>query len=337
MKQPDIYQITTDRLKKYRLFSDETIETVAKTAKKQASYQSYRDFFEDAGIPVPTLYITKKKTGVPVVDIPSKVEPSKGTIVVHLPMANPLDPNQLYQIATIVAVNPAYRVVAFGNPSGIPNFYRQQNLSLRQRIAIAFTNNIQALVAAELEYLNAQNIDNSYHVGYSYGALKTLISSYYAKPGVIKGMILVDPVAHSRGFKQLVENFQATLGPLGEYVNRTMLESYFEARKDTSESARQPRRGLVRQINIAIGLLLARIDFINFFEKVLERHPDVSATVAWGSKSELGNDAHLKANLYNLVHSKYEVHSMRLEGDKHAMANDVHLYAAIIKEALSKA
>ncbi len=335
MKQSEIYKHTADRLKRCNVFSEATIKTVASFADKQSKYTSYKDFFNAMNIPKPTLFTMKKSGGVAVVDILAKNK-QKGTIVLHLPMANPLDENQLYHIATVVGTNPSYRVIAFGNPSGKPYNYREQNLNLWQKFAVAFTNNLRPLVCAELEYIKSQGIEETHHVGYSYGAHKAMIEAYYSNPATVKSLTLIDPVAHTRGFRQLVHDFKNTLQPMGEYVNRTHIQTYFDARKAAADK-RHYDHALTRPINIAIGLLLRRVDFITMLEKVFRQQPGMLATVAWGSQSELTNDAHMKVSMHRLKYEeKKNIRAIRIETGKHALANDIHLYAAFILDIPSR-
>lgn len=335
MAQNSISKSTSDRLEKYNVFSEATITTVASFAEKQNTYKTYQAFFKDIGISKPKLFVATNGAGVPYVDISAKKKSSKGVIILHLPMANPLDENQLYHIATVAGTNPDYRVIAFGNPSGKPYKFKQQNLSFWQKASIAFTKNSRALVEAELEYLASQKLGKVHHVGYSYGAHKAMIESFYSD-NTTASMTLIDPVAHPRGFRQLVHDFKNTFHPMGEYVNRTQLQTYFDARKTAAET-RHHDHALTRPINIAIGVLLRRIDFVTLFEKVLEVQPSIAATVAWGSESELGNDAHMKVSMHRLKYeSRKNIQALRLVAGKHALANDIHLYAAIIKQAISR-
>jgi len=330
-----IEKTTTDRLRRYGLFSAATLRVVSQLARKQVGYTTYQAFFDEVGVTKPKLYISTQKGvgGVPYVDVPAKAKQQEGTIVLHLPMGNSLDPNQLYQVATIAAANPAYRVIAFGNPSGKPYHYREQNLSVRKLWNIAFSSRRHALVAAELEYLASQEVTSAYYVGYSYGALKALIASQYSQ-GEQKGLILIDPVAHPRGLRQLFRDFNTSFKPMGEYVNRTQVQTFFDARHDAVKLV-DYSAGLTRPINIAIGLMLARTDLAPLIDEVLKKKPNLELAVAWGSKSELGNDAHMKVTMHRLAHEYASVRTLRLEGDTHPFANDIHLHAAIIREALS--
>lgn len=332
-----LYATTLKRLSKYSVLSSRTAEAVARSIQAQSEFATYQDLFRAVEMPTPTFYRSKKSGGVAVVDIPSRQQKEEGTIVIHLPMANPLDSNQLYQVATVALLQPSYRIIAFGNPSGAPYSFPEQNLTMLKRLGIGSLRNTRPLVAAEIDYLKECGVKNAHHVGYSYGAHKALIQALYSDSELIKSVTFIDPVAHPRGMKQLIEDFQNTFHPMGEYVNRTKLTTYFDARHDASET-KHHKTALRRPINIAIGFLMARFDFITNLRQLLTQNPHIYVAVAWGSKSELGNDAHMSVSMHQLAHDYPEqMLSMRLEDDKHSVANDVTLYAAIIREVLSAA
>lgn len=337
MSTESIHELTKQRLEKYEVFSDTTCKLVAAFAQKQSKYKTYQAFFEAVGMPAPQLYVNKKGEGVSVVDIASQSsKSSQGTIVIHLPMSNPLDANQLYHVATVAATNPHYRVIAFGNPSGEPFSYKEQNLNFWKRIGIGTLRHLRPLVSAEIDYLKEQKIATMHLVGYSYGAHKALIETSYLKPGVVKSLVLIDPVAHPRGMKQLTEDFRRTFQPLGGYVNRTEMQTYFDARAEAAKT-KHHKEALARSITIAIGFMMARFNVVPFLTKVISRHPHLQVSVAWGSDSELGNDAHVSTSLAQLSRdTPGMVRAMRLEADTHAFANDIYLYAAIIHEGLIK-
>ncbi len=332
----EAYNQTKDRLKAYGLFSDKTIEIVAQVAQKQAAYTTYQDFFVDMGVPEPEFFYYTKRHAVHLVEVPPRVTTARAderVLVLHLPMGNPLDPNQLYQVATIAAANPTYRIVAFGNPSGKPYSFANQRRSPEEYRAIAFGHNKRALVAGELAYVASKNYHTVHHAGYSFGAHKALIASQHSPQNSVQSITLIDPVAHSRYALQLLGDFTRAFIPLGSYVNRTGIQSFFEAREDAKQL--HFNRGLARPINLATGIMLARLDFIPLLKKTIAAQPKAPFTVAWGSKSEMGNDAHLRANFHNLRARKTHLRELRLEGDQHAFANDIHLHAAIITEALT--
>jgi pimeloyl-ACP methyl ester carboxylesterase len=326
---------TTERLKGYYAFSDAVVATIADFADTQAEYDSYQAFFSSVGVSTSTtLYVNEWGSAVPVIDLSPKGI-SKGTIVVHLPMANPLDPNQLYQIATIVGTNPDYRVIGFGNPSGKPYRFKEQNLTILNRLRIATRRTLRPLVDAELSYLESQRITDATHVGYSYGAAKALIESGLQAKDNVRGLVVIELVSHPRGLKQLASDFKSTLAPLGEYADRPGLETYLEARRN-SIAGKEVQRGLVRPINLAIGFILARLDLLKLLKDFTVKNPAVPITIAWGSKSELVDDALMQTAVRELKETGAPVQAIRLPGLHHALANDIHLHAAIIRQALEE-
>jgi len=337
MSKSAFYDSTRKRLNQYNVFNDDTLDFVATLAQKQVEFESYPKFFKATGVPLePTLFMNSRGRGVVLIDISSREEKERGVFVIHLPMGNSLDTNQLYQVATVALAFPTYRIIAFGNPSGKPYAHPEQNFSVKDWWKVAFSKDVRAAVSTELDYLASQNIKSAIHIGYSYGALKALVTASYADPASIQQLVLLDPVAHPRGPRQLLGDFNATFASLGEYVNRTELQTFLDARQDAVRRV-EYTKGIMRPVNLAIGFMLARADFIPLLERVLQKHPTLKVYVAWGSKSELGNDAHMKASLHNLAHdiAKGRVRSLRLEGDTHAFANDLHVYAAIVHDALS--
>lgn len=330
------YQKTRVRLEKYGVFAPETLDFAARQTELLTQYDTYQELFSAVDVPLkPHVFMDAQDRGVPVVDIASRTEKQDGVLVVYLPMGNSLDTNQLYQIAALAHAFDSYRIIAFGNPSGKPYAYREQNLRLADWLRVVLTKHRRAVVSTECAYLEAQEIRDAYHVGYSFGALKALLMARYGQPDEVKKLVLLDPVAHSRGLKQLLGDFKNTFKPLGEYVNRTELQTFLDARDDAAALVKYTA-GLYRPVNIAIGIMLARVDFISLLKTVLQRLPKLAVTVAWGTKSELGNDAHLKANLHVLAHeeAKGRVEALRLTGDTHAFANDLALYTAIVHDAV---
>lgn len=333
MAAKNFAETTTARLQRYFPFSPQVITIVAQYAAKQAQFKTYKEFFrsEDVSVDI-VLYSTERHGSVSVVDVaPNGSE--KGTLVIHLPMSNPLDPNQLYQVATIAGTNPGYRVIGFGNPTGKPYYFKDQNLTFLKRWRIASLKSLRPLVEAELSYLDSQEIRDVVHVGFSYGAVKALIESVHSEKGTIKGLVMIEPLSHSRSLKRLIGDFQGTLGPMAEYVHRTGLETYKEARRNAIKG-KQINRGLVRPISIAIAFMLSRINVGATLKEFMTKNPKVPVTVAWGSKSELVDDARMSTTTTELQKAGAPLQAIRLPGLHHALANDVHLHAAIIREGL---
>lgn len=328
------YDYTLKRLQALYPFSKKTTEWVATRAAKQQTFKTYEALFAYVGVPDPALHIAKNGDGVPYIDIPAKAKHQKGVLVVHVSMGNPLDPNQLYQTAAIADINPEYRVIAFGNPSGKPYHVAEQKLSFKKWFSIAFTKNVRPLVHAELDYLASQNIIETTQIGFSYGALKASIESCEQPAGSVKQIIIVDPASHPRNPIRLARDFMRTYKPLGEYINRVESETFHQARGDSARM-RDYAKAYLRPVNIAIGILLSRTSIVRVLQRLIARNPEVKVAAAWGTASELTDDATFNIDLKNLPGiRKGALKTMRMKGQKHAFANDIYLHAAIIREAL---
>ncbi len=322
------------RLKTYHSFSRATLRAVRRLAKKQASYATYGEYFGAVNMPNPTLFALDAHHGVPVVDIHPKG--AKKTLVLHLPMNNPLDTNQQYQLATFATLFPKMRVIGFGNPSGGKYSYKEQNLRWWERLGIASGLFTRPLVKAELEYLATQGITRAYHVGYSYGATKALIASRYAEQGTVKGVVAIERVSRSFTPFHLARKFYASFSPLEGYAQRTGVQTYIDARRDAGKGSNFSE-GLRRPINVAIGWMLASISGTRLTKKVLRAHPRTPVTLVWGTASELVNDATTQRQAARLKNEfGRRVRTIRLEHQHHALANDIHLHAAIVHESLAK-
>ena len=88
---------TDERLQNYYPFDQEVIDTVSAVAERQAADSHYDDFFRRVGIEKPIIHNDRENSSpIQLIDIRPENHDEKSAMVVHLAMANPLDPNQLY-------------------------------------------------------------------------------------------------------------------------------------------------------------------------------------------------------------------------------------------------
>lgn len=333
MNTDELYNTTKARLSSYGVFKRGVVERIAKLAAVQSRFKTYQDFFNEVGVGEPFLHIAADGSGVPVIDVASRPGEYEGVLVVHAPMEMPLNQAQLYLIATLAKANPGYRIIGFGNPSGDRFFYKEQNLKFWRKAKILLTGNKQGLLEAELDYLRSQGVTKTHQAGFSYGALKAVLESQYLPQGSVQSIILIDPVAKPRPLLKLARDFSKTYGPLGKYVNQVNLQTYHTARGDAAKG-RNHRKALLRPVNIIIATLLARLDISKRLKQALVQQPTASVTVAWGTASELGDDKLIVSNIEKLKLSGIDARGLRFTGLEHAMANDVFLYAAIVRQSI---
>ncbi|TXG76347.1 hypothetical protein E6P97_03735 [Patescibacteria group bacterium] len=321
----NIEERTAERLRGYQTpdgcpFSTETIDAVAEVAGRQKRFTGYERFLSYEGRYVAS-YVASNSygSGVEVVEFGSP--DAERTVAYHLPMGNPLDPNQLYTLGTITAANPNMRLAAFGNPSGFD--LRHGGIRPRFLTRIA-KGDFNPLLEPVYRWVDQSGLDGVEHVGYSYGAdlaSQAVLSGKHA----VRSMVAIEPVVGRRNVLQLTKDFQATAEALDTYVGAVQLEGFKAARADSISEASYIK-GLARPTNIAVALGLAKALFYARLEGALlsPRRDDMDATVAWGSQSELTDIDRFPAR----------VRQWKFKEQRHAMGNDIHLQAAIVTEAL---
>lgn len=335
------YNETVERLSSpesgyYQSFDLDIVHGVAEVAARQASFDSYQRYFDYVGLPLTDIYRYQGRSKpIQLIDVRRSEE--DGTLFVHLPMANPLDPNQLFQVATIADANREKRVIATGNPSG--GGYRSGHLSWKQLRAVGnvLQPELGALVETEERYLDdpKHRVEAINHVGYSYGALKAAVAASRTYRQV-ESLTAIEPVIGKRTLVGLIFDFIKTDQALDRYVAAAQTPIYEAAKKDGIGMAGFVR-GLGRLTNIAIGISLAKVDIEEHIETTLIRHDDAHATLAWGSDSELARDEGalaLSSRLFKCYESRFR--PVRLDGQRHALANDPHLHAALVTQGLRR-
>lgn len=281
----------------------------------------------------PTTFIDESGRGISVIDLPArKTRGVKGTIVYQLPMGNPLDHNYRYHLAVLASAHPDYRMIAFGNPSAKPYYLKQHNLSVWASLRVLL-GDVKPLLQAEASYLRRQGIQQATMLGFSYGAVKTLWHAEQLPADTLKNIIVIDPPSHARAPWELLEHFRATFTPMGEYINRTKLPTFFQARAEADKTG-HIGPGLRRPINVLIGLLVARFDVGRAMRRVFRHTPTMPVTLVWGTRSELVAHDHVTTVVQKLQGDALPVTPIVLPGHHHAFANDVILMDAILRQSL---
>lgn len=322
--------VIQERLQEYFPFSPEVIETVSEVAERQKTYSNYQQFFDAENIGEIHNWQPNGLKPVSILDIrPAEHDPNEA-LLLHLPMANPLDSNHVFQAATIAATNPNTRVIAIGNPSG--RKFATGLLSDNNRKQLTERGNWHSLVDPLEQYAEKERIEYIDHAGYSYGALKAVISAGRSYRQV-KNVVAIEPVVGDRSLLKLGADFLSTNKELKRYLDATELPIFLEAHKD-GVGMLAYSRGLLRLTNIAIAHSLTHPKFDERVDDALEKKSRMNTTIVWGSESELALDG-LTSAIVAKLQVKYgvtRVKAIRLAGQKHALANDVHLHAALILE-----
>ena len=322
---------TAERLQSYYNFSDETLAATESVAGYQSTFSSYQQYFEKGlGIPDGPKYTRDGQHQV--IDIRPPEHDPKMAMVVHLPLANPLDANQIFQVGTIANTNPHLRVIAFGNPSG-PG-YQAGMLYKQARIRVT-RGDFAPVVEPVKRYLDNAHIERVHHVGASYGAdlaaEAAADGSYHTEH-----LVPIEPAAIKFWkLREFAKAFKSSALPLQGYVKAANQPLYMAARQDSVKGVAY-NLGIARLSNIAAIRGLARGGFERRVDRALQEQPQARATIIWGSESELAIDGIVNSIVSSLqgLHPR-RVAAIRLRGQKHSLVNDIYLHAALVREALN--
>lgn len=329
---------THERLEGYGAgFTPEVLGAVANVAEAQ-QHQSYKEFFAEYDVRESVDYLFDKDVALDVVDlIPTKDYDESHVRVMHLAMGQPLDPNQLYQIATCFAADPTTRLVAAGNPGGFGEWAGALPIGQGRKV---YKGDLSPTVRPLLRYLHDQEgIETVEHVGYSRGAdvaqVAAALSPEYdldvtetkaIEPTAVKDRGSFRPFAMAR----LGIDFMSSGAALSGYVKASNTPAFREARND---SMGRPGfiRSLTRATNLATTSALANDRFEQRASDALIANPDMTSQVIWGTESELAINSLLHGIVGRMqaTHGFDRVSGRPLEGQRHALANDIHLQAAL--------
>lgn len=323
----------------YHSFSPETVEAVAGMYERIDRYEAqegvgYVNFLESQGANNTKKLIPSEHALNPieVLDIrPEEHDPSEA-MVVHLPMANPLDSNMRFHVASIAATHPESRVIALANPSGPGRKSGALSRDQRQRLV---EGDAATLGEGLAYYLEREGVERTREYGYSYGADKALGGMALDACDVEKLLLLEPASIKQRSLGALAVAFMSTDKAMQGYVEASGSDVYEEARKDAIGVAGYGL-GLARLSNLAIARSLASGNFIGNYTNAMLRQPDMKTTVSWGTDSELAEHGKMQGFVAaaNRAFGAERVQDIQLKGQKHALANHIGLQAALTHEAL---
>ncbi len=324
---------TAARLAEYYPFSEDVIETVSEVAQMQAGHGSYMSFLEAVGARDKLQFGNDEGNIVELIDIKPKDCDPQAAMVIHLAMANPLDPNQLFQTATVAAANPDRRIIAVGNHSGESPVLAALTKDQSKKVK---SGNLSPAVSCLMKYLDQEKVAEVSHVGYSYGS-DLAVESSLADDVEVKNLVLLDPASTLRrltGRLSLALAFIRSGEPLEDYVKATSLNIFEDARKE-SIGMLEYTVGLASSTNRSIARYISRGKMENCLRDALDRQENAHATLVWGSQSELSDDQKMNSLAVRICRAYPErFGKIRIEGGRHAMFNDVHLQAATVAQAL---
>lgn len=325
---------TAEQLHEFYDFSPAVVDRVSETMDRVRSYETYQDFFKSVGFTGIQRWQADGYKPSAVISLAPKDYDETEAICVSLAMGQPLDMNNIYQVALVAAHFPNMQVNAFSNPSGVG--YKGGRVSFGEMGNVA-RGDFTATVDAELKYHDAKRLERVYRGGYSYGVDKALAATIRANQDT-PALALIEPASViSRNLKELGDAFKSAEPALADYVQATDLPTFLDAR-ERSIWGKNYLLALARPTNIAVAKGIGRGLFGTRAAQALLAQPDMQMTVAWGSESELASDTDLQLNMDILkaVHGNH-ARAMRMIGRHHALGDMLPVKLAILDEAFTVA
>lgn len=326
-----------ERLADYHPFDQDVLDTVAEVADRQRRQtwpeMRYR-------LPSKTLFEPIGGKVIELLDIRPRWG-SEATQVYYLPMNNGLDENMSARVATFAAAQPDTRIIAVGNP-GAPG-QKSNRLHLKDLPAV-WKGNLRPTVDPILQYLDANEIGPATHIGYSWGADKASAAAQHADTydqEVLQSILMEPAGVKERSLIELGKAFASSAEPLGAYVEAANSQAYQEARDAAWETNRGAKHGydfgLVRLSNIAVARALSRDMFEQRVDEAMDRQEEMKVSIVWGSESELAINSLMSDIVRRLKENHgHLVTGTAIEGQKHAMGDDIFLQTALILQSLKK-
>lgn len=328
-------------------YSEQVADDLAELRERFQRYESWTDLMGDFSDPAADTYFSEVKysdtSGNPqhILDIrPREIE---STILYHLPMANGIDPNMMTRLFVLAGALPNTQIITAANPASLgKNAGRLGHLGRRE----VSQGHFGATVRPTLEYARSRGVSEASQVGFSYGADKALaaaaIAQYERYSIKAHQLVAMEPASIvRRSILKLGGDFGSSAEHLDEYVDHTNMTAYDDAREQ-ADKENHGMSGLLagiigRKSNRAIARGIARGNFDARIRQAMEANPDLRVAIIWGSESELATDGAMR-HYTEMLRNRFgkRVTPTRIEGQYHAMGDELFFHAAMVRMGLEQ-
>lgn len=337
---------TAERLEQYHVFDPEVVEAVAEVAEEQAPY-SFQELADRYGVgdgpQKASPYGDRRSLGYYELTTPQVDREQYEPMVYHTPMAMPADKSMAARAFRLAALLPETPIMVVGNPSLLG--VRENRVLRKDRFQIAL-GDLSPMSRLVLKHLSNQGVERAQFAGYSFGADLAVTSAAAADNPefnieATNGVFMEPGSVAVRSMTQLLKDFKSAEPQLANYVQAANSQMLNEARdpgaglKPVIDFVRYVG-GLARPTNLAVARALAHGGFWLRASHAMLVQPEMKATLAWGSASELvpERDARDLADFMTTQLAPERVTSLEIPGMHHAGGDDIDLHAAIVLQAI---
>lgn len=155
---------------------------------------------------------------------------------------------------------------------------------------------------------------------------------------VSQGIFMEPAGIKNRSLLELAKDFGSTAAALNDYVAVTNCGAYVEARYLANKLGHGLvgyGLGLARLSNWAIAKSLTQENFWWSLDFALSDHDDMKASIVWGTESELSQHDVMTRETFAMArdYGAARVRAMMINGQKHAMGDDIYLHAAMVLQS----
>jgi hypothetical protein len=329
---------TAERLQSYGAFDETVIEIVERVAHEQ-NQSTYTELVDKYGIEDgPEIFFgTGQHKPIEILTInPFKYcDPTRARLL-YAPMGIPVDASMAMRGLRLFASDPSEQLLIVGNAGAPPR--NTGRLRVNELITVA-RGNLAPTVDPVIDYLRAKHVTQTTHIGYSFGADKSATAVKRAAERDIQSdyAVMIEPASVTkRSVLALGKAFAAAGSKLEPTIKAVDSQPLIEARNLADTGLVRYLMGIGRLTNIAIAEALSSGHFEQRVTQAIHYQPNMHATIAWGTQSELSEPAVLTDMAERLQRRFGEQHiaALAIDGMRHAGGDDIDLHAAIVLQAL---
>ena len=333
------------RLQNYGAFDAEVVDAVAAAAVSQGAY-SFGELASlyDIGDGPSRVFPLGAKKPLDMIHISARVrcgadlqDPTRARVLFS-PFGVDASPSMAMRAIRLYAADPSEQLIVVGNPS-IPG--RGVGKVALESLSEMWRGDLRPMVEPTLAYLNESGVTDVTFLGYSGGGDLSAAAAKHALTYDVEtenAVIAESAGMHRRWPTSLAGLFLLSGTQMKKYVQAAESPQLLEARSRAGGNLALYAAGLLRATNLAMARAISRGGLSAHLSTALADQPNMRATIAYGSVSELVDTLDVRKQIRDLQ-TDYpgRVGALPVYGMHHAGGDDINLHAAIMLQGMASA